>query len=577
MNHHRAPRFRAFSLQVLPNILLNIFLNIFWVVLFAASVLSCGSAASESKRIVPASSAYIPVSNSGIASEENSTASVSPGRSGISAFIPENYIVLDSVSENINNDDLEEDIIAYTTYPSNEVFILVASFDDASKSYKFLWQAKSGVLGSEPMYLTVRDISADSRKEIIVRGTALRGEEKLQAIEVFHIPKSGAYDVTKYAKAFEATANSGIDLQDVSADAGNRSIPIVAYSVNQNRSITRTIYEWRNASETYETAGSTTFERESIVKQRIDSLYYGNTTDWQNYLRGLWRKKSSAAGTGRDQETLLYFSSAAPNISVYTADSAQVFTWLSTVRTIDSSGTVGAQALVQNMILPEVKKKFYIRIIDEKTISVVLGNDLHGALSSGTYGLVSDVKDFPKTLLAVMKNSAFDAVGGAAAVAVAGSFQNADDKALYEFNDPILTVSQAEQGRRAAYFYSTFYLQATAVMELTEIAGSSSGPGISSASAPSAASAAAGQTASGKSKAQFYEIVSGIVSGGPAAAQSAAQSTGPAAQQTSVQQPNTAAAEGGTILLRPVHVTAQNIYPDSSRQTLTLQPVARQQ
>ncbi len=440
-------------------------------------LISCGETQSitngEQKRIIPEGTESIILETPlGDAASNNEAIDIS--QKSIRSFVPQDYIILEYVKENLNGDDTDEDIVLYTTYSVDVVYVFIASFDSNANTYRFIWQAPTNVVSENPLSLSIRDITGDLRKEIIVRGLVKNEDAYLQSIEVFHMFGNTQYDIAKYRKVFEDLTNSDIDIdetlqeQDSSAPAHTKSFPIILYNVNQQtKDIVKTFYRWDPRRATYISYKSIVFSRAEIIKKQIDSLYYGSTKQWLEYLQGMWRRVESD-----EHPTLLYFSSRMPHINIYSQKKLQAMQWLRTVRTIDASG-LGAQIYVRNMVLSQIKKWIRIRIIDDETLDVYLGDDITGAKRSGRYTAVRNSEEIAKQieLFSPTGKSGLEQLRQQRirATLLRGSFEDAQTKTLYAFQYPRLNVVSAQARKQKEFYFTVFTIGAQQILQLKNI------------------------------------------------------------------------------------------------------------
>ncbi len=495
---------------------------IYTCIYFIAFLSSCNDAQSDNKvykQIIPkGTEAIVLESASGVA--DNIDTKTVEQRS-IRSFVPQDYIILDYVKEDLSGDGLDEDIVLYTTYSVDTVYVFIASFDDDINAYRFVWQSSTNVVSEKSLSLSIRDITGDSRKEIVIRGSVKKDDKYLQSIEVFHIPKTKRYDITKYQKIFENATNSDIDIENVSQDQATeilhygKALPIILYNINEEtRDIVKSFYHWDVHKNTYIYHKSVVFNRANIVQKKIDSLYYGGTSQWQEYLHGIWRRTEN-----NEYPVLLYFSNILPHVSIYTDKKLQVMQWVRTVRAIDTSG-LSAQIYVRNMVLSNVKKWISIRIIDDKNIDVYLGDDITGSQHSGRYTAVHDfseliVQDTSSLRLANEKLEKFiNRKGAHASIHLYGSFKDTQDNTLYIFHYPKLQVISSQVKEKEEFYFATFNVYSKKILQIKNISNLYEEPMF-----------------------YFIEIID------------------------------------GNILLKPVHISFQNIYNNATEEMLQLVPI----
>lgn len=428
------------------------------------------------KQIIPVGTESIVLESASGATHNVNTSKVVTQRS-LRSFVPQDYIILEYVKEDLSADDLDEDIVLYTTYSVDKVYVFVASFDDEVNTYRFIWQSPTNVVSEKPLSLSIRDITGDSRKEIVVRGSVKKDDEYLQSIEVFHMPNTKEYNIAKYEKVFENATNSDIDIEDISQDRDTeishyaRALPIILYNINEEtKDIVKSFYHWDVHKNTYIYYESVIFNRSDIVQKKIDSLYYGSTSQWQKYLHGIWRRTESDA-----YPTLLSFSNVLPHVSIYTEEKLQVMQWIRTVRTIDTSG-LSAQIYVRNMVLPQVKKWIRIHIIDDKTIDVYLGDDITGSRHSGRYTAINDFSEIvaqnillTSAVHEIFKKFTQNEKSDGVSTHLYGSFEDKQNNALYIFKHPTLQVISSEVKEKEEFYFAIFNINSKEVLQIKNI------------------------------------------------------------------------------------------------------------
>ncbi len=398
-------------------------LSIFLIFLF-----SCGNTENVIyQRIIPQGNDKITL---GTLEKIEETITINDDEKSLIRFsLPAPFVVLDYLRDNLDIDDNEEDIILYTRYDIDSPYVLIASYNTKLNKYQFNWQSQTNLNVKKSVSLYVKDITGDSRKEIVVEGYSQEGKK---LIEVFHLPLK-TYDVSQYKKVFSKTATD-IQIQEVARNAQYRegrtygvSYLLVLYDIEEDKSITKSYYNWDRNTVTYVYKNSEKFTYTNIIQQKLSDLYVGDSETWKDFLNGLWVKK-------KDDTIFIEFSNSRPGVVFYNSQEIQSYAWRSVARTISNEG-IGGRIRMQNILFPSVRKWMHVQTLSEDEITISLDYDISGSVFNGVYKHITseEATGFLRSIKG--GRNVKDRL-----IRLSGSFESTKDSLYYIFEYPILKV-----------------------------------------------------------------------------------------------------------------------------------------
>ncbi len=368
------------------------------VVMIGFFVLACGVVnerkTSVLKEVVPKGSRKIELVTSPI--QESSDAvplfesnELSESESELHSLIPRGYSILETKWENLDSDDLEEAIVSVYQKDRELVSVFIVKFDVSSEKYVFVWEGKSELSSNNIIQVTIKDFNFDGKKEIVLEGSNVNQE---QHIEVFTL-RSGLSNLRSYYQIFSLSAKGGGAIEVLESLNGLEP-RIIAYNYFEDKEIIEKIdYKWNNIEGKFLQAGYQKLSYADVAQQKISSLDTQNPIVWQNFLNGVWEKKSDLEAS---QTVFLYFSSRSPHLSIIDSDSMKFYMWEKTRK--DFRFNLGIKVNVTDLILPNIRSVLNIEVVSEKEIVVNFKDDYDKRLSGDFVLQQGDYADFLSVL-----------------------------------------------------------------------------------------------------------------------------------------------------------------------------------
>jgi hypothetical protein len=243
-------------------------------------------------------------------------------------------IIITVLTQDFNNDALEEQIVAYRNLLENDspIYLTYVNYDEQKKTYRRLWNVPTAAARLGTISLYTQDLLGDRNNCVILLGMNDRGEHTLTA---FHRNPQAPL-IQPFAKIAELRIDGSILVQELERSqayhqgfARGQSYPIAAYShdtasVNILDQI-ETIYTYNSGSGVYEQSKVTRIPGSQIEQRRLRELLSGEQGVFETFISDLWYFVSPQGTV--DSRQYIYFDPEGKEIIFFGDETQQVFTW----------------------------------------------------------------------------------------------------------------------------------------------------------------------------------------------------------------------------------------------------------
>ncbi|GAB6090929.1 hypothetical protein JCM12856_25220 [Spirochaeta dissipatitropha] len=340
-------------------------------------------------RISPSAAASV------LMSEEDSESSAS--QSEIAALttaipLPRDHLVVAVKDYNLNQDEMDEQIIAYKIQgdESDRIHILLLDYDFIRGAYVTSWHAVTQGTQNRSVKIDTLDTNGNGFSEILVYGIDNQGRQTLDVFtadqnitgpglqfrNVFNIAVDGTIDVLESGDDLRSTYSISIQRQDQSS---TNIMDLVQES-----------YHWDTGAAEFNLSSRRRIPGIEIEESQLQQLYAGDSHAFEQFLSGPWYR--SRGGNIEDPDVVfISFFPEEREMIFFNDEFQQVFTWDTSTRTIYRNIRID----LRNQIMPSISTFGSVAVIGMDTIRVQLQNNddwngdyrrISGNLQSSLFG-----------------------------------------------------------------------------------------------------------------------------------------------------------------------------------------------
>ncbi len=298
---------------------------------------------------------------------DNYEQKISTVESRVFLKLSDNETFIDAISEDLNNDNIEDQIIAVKKLLDPFLYLIISIQDPQTQKWERLAEIKTSI--TEPKSLNFNIIKlTDSLPAITYSGMTSDNRQSfaIQKIEkaaplAFNEIISLTAEIKIQVKTPEASdADSVVNFSSFKIYAFD-SDPEAPNSLNQ----IQTEYVWSNRTKKYEKSNITKISGEKIEYRLLQKLKTGNTESIIDFLSGLWFKEPE---TKTDKGRSFYFDDD-EKIIIFNLDNIEEIFEISSMTPL----RYGMFFFTHNKSIPSIIRRISIEVrgVDEIHIRVI--------------------------------------------------------------------------------------------------------------------------------------------------------------------------------------------------------------
>jgi hypothetical protein len=292
--------------------------------------------------------------------------------------------LLSVLTQDLDEDPIEEQIIAYRNLPEEEgpVHIAYVDYDGARDGYRRVWDAPTAVTKPLTFSMGIRDLIGDRSVCIVVTGMGSQGARTL-AVFRREIRQPGGEDESPgeiFKKIADLRIDGSIRIRESERPQSYQrgispgaSFPIAAYGHDpQSDNIldqVEIIYAYNQESGQYEQSRITRAPGPQIEQRRLRELLSGTPGVFENFIHDLWYSVSPE-GT-LDSRRYIYFDPASREITFFGDGAQQIFTWQNS-----SPTRYGLYVATQSVSVTTLRRTIDIELESTESIRVKVFEDV---------------------------------------------------------------------------------------------------------------------------------------------------------------------------------------------------------
>ncbi|MDR2343793.1 MAG: pallilysin-related adhesin [Spirochaetaceae bacterium] len=250
-------------------------------------------------------------------------------------------IAIAMLTEDFDRDGSEEQVIAYRNLlkENNPVYLTYIDYQEDTKLYRRTWNGSSSAVRPGTVSLFTQDLTGDRTVCVILTGLNSNGEHTMTA---FKITKNKPDDGTVIAKIADIRIDGTISIIETertqayqmgltagtSFDIRGRGRDTSSSGEFDQIVIT---YTYNPALGRYVQKATERIPGAQVAGARLSRLLGGNTTEFEQYVSGLWYR--IAPDMSINDRQYIYFDTSGREIIFYDNSTQQVYKWLSSTST----------------------------------------------------------------------------------------------------------------------------------------------------------------------------------------------------------------------------------------------------
>jgi hypothetical protein len=297
-------------------------------------------------------------------------------------------VMLSVLTQNLDEDPLEEQIIAYRNLLEAEgpVRIAYVDYDGAQGGYRRVWDAPAAVTMPLTLSVSVRDLIGDRSVCIVVTGMESRGAHTLTVFRRENRRSGSGSPEAAFKKIADLRIDGSIRIRESERPQSYQqgisqgmSFPIAAYG-HDSRSDNildqvEIIYDYNAETGQYEQSRITRAPGPQIEQRRLQELLSGTPGVFEGFIHDLWYSVSPE-GT-LDNRRYIYFDPVSREITFFGDGAQQIFTWQNS-----SPTRYGLYAATQSVSVTTLKRTIDIELESIESIRVKVFEDVRLKISA---------------------------------------------------------------------------------------------------------------------------------------------------------------------------------------------------
>ncbi|MDR3173056.1 MAG: pallilysin-related adhesin [Treponema sp.] len=295
-------------------------------------------------------------------------------------------VMLSVLTQDLDEDPMEEQIIAYRNLPEAEgpVRIAYVDYDGDRGGYLRVWDAPTAVTKPLTFSMRIQDLVGDRSVCVVVTGM---GSEGVHTLSVFRrIPPAPGGKDEAFKKIADIRIDGSIRIQESGRPQSYQrgisrgtSFPIAAYGHDpQSENIldqVEIIYTYNSAAGQYEQNRITRAPGPQIEQRRLRELLSGSPGVFENFIHDLWY--SVGPGGTLDSRRYIYFDPASREITFFEDGAQQIFTWQNS-----SPTRYGLYVATQSVSVTTLRRTIDIELESTESIRVKVFEDVRLKISA---------------------------------------------------------------------------------------------------------------------------------------------------------------------------------------------------
>ena len=310
-----------------------------------------------------------------LAREESMTAKIN---------LAEGEVIVSILTGNYAGNPVEEQFVAYRNLLEMEspIYLTFICYDEASRSYKRLWNAPTAATRPGTISLYTQDLLGDRSTCVLLSGMNGLGEHTLTIFHINQFTPSQSRDKTGntyYSKIAELRIDGNITVREEERSQAYQmgigrgmSYTIAAYGRDFESSNlldqVEIVYAYNERNGLYEQKSRTRIPGSQIEQRRVQELL-GNVQAFEEYITGLWYY-TTPQGT-IDMNQYIYFNPSSQEIIFYGDETQQVFNWQNSTAT-----RYGIYISSQNISVTTLRRSIDIELESLSSIKIRVFEDV---------------------------------------------------------------------------------------------------------------------------------------------------------------------------------------------------------
>ncbi|MDR1970590.1 MAG: pallilysin-related adhesin [Treponema sp.] len=295
-------------------------------------------------------------------------------------------VMLTVLTQDLDDDPIEEQIIAYRQLPEAEgpVRIAYVDYDGEERLYRRVWDSSTAVTRPLTFSLSIRDLIGDRSVCIVVTGMDSRGAHTLTVFR--RPPGAQSSGEEPFKKIADLRIDGSIRIRESDRPQSYQrgisrgaSFPIAAYGhdpASENiLDQVEIIYTFNNDTEQYEQSRITRAPGPQIEQRRLQELLSGNPGVFEGFIHDLWYSVSPE-GT-LDSRRYIHFDPANREITFFGDGAQQIFNWQNS-----SPTRYGLYVASQSISVTTLRRTIDIELESVESIRVKVFEDVRLKISA---------------------------------------------------------------------------------------------------------------------------------------------------------------------------------------------------
>lgn len=292
------------------------------------------------------------------------------------------YRILGNQVLDIDNNQDFEDIYFVRSNESGEQVSELFLFDIDNDRYRLKSKVTTGFDNTASLVVSVDDVNGDSHAELICQGFSTSGEQILDIYRI-NMQDNGLTPLLNLVVKGSVEIRTGESYIDETQSATGSAILVHRDNPETPEDpidLIREVYLWQPLTRTYQISRSSIIQSETVAREKIQSIYYGDETVFGQFLKGSWLKIDS--NSGYRLETI-HFSPGEKAIFYYNGEIMETYDWDRSRKLVHNRLYIESE----NTLIGSLKCSFYISAETYDKIYV----SLNGTFSdlNGTYARVN--------------------------------------------------------------------------------------------------------------------------------------------------------------------------------------------
>jgi hypothetical protein len=291
----------------------------------------------------------------------------------------EGEIIAAILTQDLDGDKQDEQIIAYTTAPGGgaetPIRIAYISFDPALGGFRRRWSVSTGATRPGTVSLHVQDVLGDRSNCIIVTGMNGAGQHTLTILR-----RDGGGEDEPWRKIADIGMDGTITIREAErgqayrmGQSAGQSFTIAAYGRDPNSENIldqiEIIYRYHEGRGRFEQAQFSRIPGPQVQQRRVRELLSGGAENFEGFIDGIWYHVSPQGTV--DLRQYIYFDSLNREIIFCNDETQQVFNWRNS-----SATRYGLYVSCQNFSVSTLRRSIDIELESLSSLRIKVVEDV---------------------------------------------------------------------------------------------------------------------------------------------------------------------------------------------------------